>query len=122
MPKIFRHIYTILLILISWVIFAFEDLGKIGTYLGTMFNLNGSIFANSEAIYYFKNYILIIIIGIICSVPFAKLREKIKNTEKNNKKEIIFGTIGSVACVLIVIVCTANLVNNSFNPFLYFRF
>ena len=121
-PKIFGHIYTILLVLISWVIFAFEDLGKIGRYLGTMFNLNGVNFANQEAIYYLKNYVIIIIIGIICSIPFTKLREKIKNTEKNKKKEIIFGTIGSIACVLIVIVCTASLVNNSFNPFLYFRF
>ena len=121
-PKIFGHIYTILLVLISWVIFAFEDLGKIGTYLGTMFNLNGVNFANPEAIYYFKNYIIIIIVGIVCSIPFTKLRGKIKNTEKNKKKEIIFGTIGSIACILIVIACTASLVNNSFNPFLYFRF
>ena len=58
-----------LLVLISWVIFAFEDLGQIGTYLSTMFDLNGASFANPEAIYYLKNYIAIIIIGIICSIP-----------------------------------------------------
>ena len=116
LPKIFGHIYTILLVLISWVIFAFEDLRKIGTYLATMFNLNASSFANPEALYYLKNYIIIIIIGIICSIPFIRL-----NRKKENKK-IIFGIIESVACVLILIICTASLVNNSFNPFLYFRF
>ena len=121
-PKIFGHVYTILLVLISWVIFAFEDLGKIGTYLGTMFNLNGVNFANPEAIYYLKNYIIIIIVGIICSIPFTKIREKFIDKTNNKKREIILGTIGSIACVLIVIVSTASLVNNSFNPFLYFRF
>ena len=55
LPKIFGHIYTILLVLVSWVIFAFEDLGQIGTYLSTMFGLNGTSFANAEAIYYLKN-------------------------------------------------------------------
>ena len=111
-----------MLVLISWVIFAFEDLSKIGSYLGAMFNLKGVSFANTEAIYYLKNYVIIIIVGIICSIPFTKLREKFTNDTNNKKKEIIIGTIGSVACVLIVIVCTASLVNNSFNPFLYFRF
>lgn len=111
-----------MLVLISWVIFAFEDLSKIGSYLGAMFNLKGVSFANPEAIYYLKNYIIIIIIGIICSIPFTKLREKFINNTNNKKREIILGTIGSIACVLIVIVCTASLVNNSFNPFLYFRF
>ena len=78
LPKIFGHIYTILLVLISWVIFAFEDLGKIGTYLGTMFGLNGASLANPEAIYYLKNYIVIIVIGIICSIPILKDKNKEK--------------------------------------------
>ena len=69
LPKIVGHIYTLLLVLISWVIFAFEDLGQIGTYLSTMFGLNGASLVNAEAIYYLKNYIIIIVIGIICSIP-----------------------------------------------------
>ena len=116
LPKVFGHIYTILLVLISWVIFAFEDLREIGIYLGTMFNLNDLYFANPETLYYLKNYIIIIIIGIICSVPFIKFKKL-----KENRKSI-FGIFESIVYILILIICTASLVNNSFNPFLYFRF
>ena len=121
LPKIFGHIYTILLVLISWVIFAFEDLGKIGTYLGTMFGLNGASLANPEAIYYLKNYIVIILIGIICSIPILKQKNTEKG-EKNSKKQIAISVFTSICYVAILILSTASLVNNSFNPFLYFRF
>ena len=87
LPKIFGHIYTILLVLISWVIFAFEDLGQIGTYLSTMFDLNGASFANPEAIYYLKNYIAIIIIGIICSIPLMSIVKKFRKTENKIIKQ-----------------------------------
>ena len=88
-------------------------MGKIGTYLGTMFGLNGASLANPEAIYYLKNYIVIILIG------------KHKNTEKgekNSKKQIAISVFTSICYVAILILSTASLVNNSFNPFLYFRF
>ena len=148
----FSHIYAMFLVLIGWVIFAFEDLSKVGVYLSSMFGLNNVSFVNSEAIYYLQNYFIIIIVGIICSIPFKNIALKIvegakKNkTEKtndianistvvNSKKEIKknqtekakriskwTGVITGVLCVGILIISTASLVNNSFNPFLYFRF
>ena len=175
LPNFFRHLYTMFLILISWVIFAFEDLSQMGTYLSTMFDLNGASLANPEAIYYLKNYIVIIIIGIICSIPKVKtLKNRIKNKEnssnnienlkeveqqkgetknrildkvnvdaintanepikaeindkdnekqrlKNGKKALMY-TFASLGYVAIILLSTASLVNNSFNPFLYFRF
>ncbi len=171
LPNFFKHLYTIVLVLISWVIFAFEDLTQVGTYLSTMFDLNGASFANPEAIYYLKNYIVIIIIGIICSIPIAQtLKNRIKSKEnssnnienlketeqqigetrnkvldkdiameqtkteindnnnekralKNGKKaKALMYTFASLGYVAIILLSTASLVNNSFNPFLYFRF
>ena len=155
------------LVLISWVIFAFEDLSQVGNYLSTMFDLNGASIANPEAIYYLKNYIVIIIIGIICSIPIVqvlknrietiaskeslnnkgstlsnelltkKSNEKNNDTDsnlspgknqtdsklKNNKKvKALMYTFASLGYVAIILLSTASLVNNSFNPFLYFRF
>ena len=122
LPKIVGHIYTLLLVLISWVIFAFEDLGQIGTYLSTMFGLNGASLVNSEAIYYLKNYIIIIVIGIICSIPLLQWWKNRNKKTVTQKKEAIVSVITSLGYVAIVIISTASLVNNSFNPFLYFRF
>ena len=148
----FSHIYAMFLVLIGWVIFAFEDLSKVGLYLSSMFGLNNVSFVNSEAIYYLQNYFIIIVVGIICSIPLKNIvlkiveRAKKNKTEQtndianistvvNSKKEIKknqtekakriskwTGVITGVLCVGILIISTASLVNNSFNPFLYFRF
>ena len=116
LPKILQHLYSILIVLVSWVIFAFEDLNKVLNYIKAMF-ANKTIY-NSEAIYQFNNYIFIILIGIICSVPmWKKLKEKIDN--KNSK---VLEIITSCGYVGILILSTASLVTDSFNPFLYFRF
>jgi len=116
LPKIIRHLYSIVLILVGWAIFAFEDLSKVINYIKAMFTNN--IIYNSEALYYFNNYIFIIVIGIICSIPlWKKLKEKIDS--KNSKTLEFVTTLGYVA---ILILSTASLVTDSFNPFLYFRF
>ena len=115
----FSHIYAMFLVLIGWVIFAFEDLSKVGAYLSLMFGLNNISFVNSEAIYYLQNYFIIIIVGIICSIPLKNIALKIVEGAKKSK---LTGVITGVLCVGILIISTASLVNNSFNPFLYFRF
>ncbi len=118
LPAFFRHIYSIFLILISWVIFAFEDLTKVGNYLATMFHANGTSFWNNEALYSLKNYFLIILIGIVLSTPLVK-----KITEKLEKKKTLPRSIFMAAIYLgILLLSTASLVSDSFNPFLYFRF
>ena len=115
-PKIISHIYCIILVLVSWSIFAFEDLSKVINYIKAMF-INNSIY-NNETIYYFRNYIFIIIIGVICSVPLWKnIKERID--KKNSKTLEFITTLGYVA---IFILSTASLVTDTFNPFLYFRF
>ncbi len=116
LPKIVGHIYSIILILVSWAIFAFEDLAKVVEYIKAMF-INQSLY-NSEALYYLKNYGFIIVIGIICCVPlWKKLKEKI-----DKKNSVVLETITSIGYVAILVLSTASLVTDSFNPFLYFRF
>lgn len=116
LPKILRHLYSIVLILVGWAIFAFGDLEKVVNYIKAMFTNN--IIINQEALYYFKNYIFIIVIGIICCIPlWKKLKEKI---DSKNSKILEFAT--SLGYVAILILSTASLVTDTFNPFLYFRF
>ena len=116
LPNIIRHIYAIVIILVSWAIFAFEDLAKVGEYIKAMF-INSNLWDN-EALYYLQNYWVLILIGAICSIPlWKKLKEKIDS--KNSKGLELITTLGYVA---ILILSTASLVTNSFNPFLYFRF
>lgn len=116
--KILNHIYAIFFVLISWVIFAFEDLTKVKDYLLTMFHLNGTQIINSEGLYYLKNYFIIILIGIILSTPIlTKLLNKLEK-----KKSNIISIFITVIYIGILVLSTASLVSDSYNPFLYFRF
>ena len=81
-----------------------------------MFNVNN--FVNNETLYYLKNYGLIMILGIICSTLLAN--KVIDKFNKANNKG--FKIIEVIVYMTIFILCTANLVSDSFNPFLYFRF
>ena len=115
---ILSRIYSITLILISWVIFAFEDLSKIGEYIKSLFNIGKIEMVTNESLYYLTNYYIILVIAIILATPLMKnITEKL---ERKNSKII------SIAVSLVYIgifgLSTASLVSDSFNPFLYFRF
>ena len=96
--------------------------------------MGGSKLVYAETIYYIKNYIIIILIGVICSIPIFKIKDKIlnlvkqkrkslkKNENKRNKAKYGLYVFTSICYVSIILFSTASLVNNSFNPFLYFRF
>ena len=114
----FSHLYTILLVLISFVIFSVEDMGQIGVFLKSVFGLNGLDFMNFETWYYLKNYIVILIIGIVCSTPVVKnLLNKLADS-----KNVICTILEAVIYIGLLIICSAALISNSFNPFIYFRF
>lgn len=108
LPKLFSHIYAIFLILIGWVIFAFEDLKLVKDYLVNLFNFDNLF--NNETLYYLKNYWFVLICGIILSTPIVK-KIKLKNS-----------FVLSCVYILIFMLSTASLVTDTFNPFLYFRF
>lgn len=116
--KVLSHLYTIFFVLISWVIFAFEDLKQVGMYLVALFNVGQVELISMEAIYYLKNYAIIIVLGIFLSTPL--LWNGLKKLE--SKKSTFTSTIVSVSYIAILLLCTASLVSDSYNPFLYFRF
>lgn len=109
-PIIIRRIVTLFLIIIGWVIFAFDDIGTMILYLKSMF-INNSII-DSNFIFFIKNYFVFIIFGILFSTPIVK---KFKNYRFNR---ILCGII-----YLILFIYTVScLVADTYNPFLYFRF
>ena len=108
--KVIKHIYVIIVILISWVIFSFTDFNVMITYLKRMF-INTNIIDNT-VLFSLKSYALYYIMGIILS---TKLIYKIKPNKVIN---ILIG----ILYVIFFILTIASLVSDSYNPFLYFRF
>lgn len=118
LPNALKHLYTIILVLIGWLIFAFEDMNMLGNYAKTMFGLNGE-FINSTFIYYFTNYFIILVIATIFSMP---VYNKLENILKNKKNSWIKFILVLIVYIILLIITISYLVSDTYNPFLYFRF
>lgn len=116
---IFAHTYTFLLIIVSFVIFHFEDLNTLGQFLKNMFGFGHVAFSNVETIYYLRSYGIVLILAIVAMTPIKKVIEQL--TKKARWKKRI-DRIEPFYYIILFLMCIAFLVDESFNPFLYFRF
>ena len=118
--KIFSHIYVLFAVLISFVLFDASDLQQILFHIRTMFTANGYPLVCVQSMYYLRSYFLILLISIVGATPLPI------NVWKKLKKNNRFASVSIIAeplmLVVLLILCTAYLVDGSFNPFLYFRF
>ena len=113
LPDFVKHIYTIVLVFIGWMIFAFDDSKYLFEFIKA---LTSNKFVDSAFLYYFKNYFLILVIATLFSLPvYPKVKEKMNNT--------IFTSLLSISIYVILFIITLSyLVSDTYNPFLYFRF
>lgn len=118
--KLCRHIYVLLAVLISFVLFDASDLQQAFFYIRTMFTANGYPLVCTQSMYYLRSYSFILCIAIIAATPVPK---KIWNTLiQNHTCDTLMILAEPLLLVILLLVCTAFLVDGSFNPFLYFRF
>ncbi len=114
--KIFKYIYSLFFIIISFIIFKYESLSKLINFLYNMFGFNNLPFINLETFYYIRSYSIFFIISMILSTPLLKnIYIKSKILQKLNFLEPIM-------YIILMLLITAYLIDGSFNPFLYFRF
>ena len=120
MPNILKHLYVLLIVGLSFVIFGADNMTLAFDILKNIVGLNGLPFYNKITSYYLRNYIIIIILGILFSTPIIKnIIERLK--KKDSIKKII--NLGEIVLILIIfLLVTSSLIDNSYNPFLYFRF
>ncbi len=115
-PAFFQHLYTMLLVIVSWVLFAFEDLSAVFAYLRGMFGMGQVPLINDTARYYLASYGAVLLIAAVFSAPVYQWVRKLED-----RGGAAAATM-SCAYVLLFLTCTAFLVNSTYNPFLYFRF
>ncbi|MDL2323589.1 MBOAT family protein [Ruminococcaceae bacterium OttesenSCG-928-A16] len=120
-PKVFQHVYTMLLVIISWVIFAADDLVGVtlGQYLAGLFGLGNLPLYNNGALFYLLQYAIIFVVAAYFATPHFKTRV-LQPAEKNQSK-LLWG-FTTAGYVIVFLACVAFIVNSSYNPFLYFRF
>ena len=122
--RVLGHVYTMLLVLISFVIFSAANMADAGNVIAKMFGAGGLAAVSGESLYYLRSYAVTLLIAILGSLPvvrnlFAGLERKMPE----NKAVNVIYTVGEpLILAALLILVTGYLVDGSFNPFLYFRF
>ena len=117
--KVFKYLYTILIVIISFVIFSSSSLIGIKEELGNMFGINNIMFSGSQIKFYLKNYGLFLIFSIVFATPLVS---RIINKLNTTKIRVVIDIFEPIIYILLIILSTAFLIDESFNPFLYFIF
>ncbi len=118
--KLLGLFYTNILVVISFVIFNQTTVSGIYKFLTSMFGLQHLPFSNLETIYYLKNYFIVFIVSILCSTPI--IRYFIQKLNQNKMIHKIFEIVEPIIYISLLLLCTSYIIDESYNPFLYFRF
>ncbi len=116
--RLIKYIYVLLWVIVSFIIF---DAASISTAFAAICKMVGFYnipFLTTASLYYLKSYAVIIIIAIIGATPYPKI------IWNQFEKKFIHMTNAAepLGIMLLLVLCTAFLIDGSFNPFLYFRF
>ena len=115
LPSFVQHIYTLFIIIIGWGLFYFTDVGQLGEFMVDLFNFGNGI-CGDQAFNLIMSNLPMLIIAAVASTPLATmLYTRFEHTR-------FMWITATLYCMGILAVSTASLVNQSYNPFLYFRF
>ena len=116
MPTCLRWGYTMLVVVLGFVLFNAESLTQAGNDLAALFGFAGLPALTAETVYYLKSYAVLFLLGFLGATPLPKaMAQKLRDTKTGELLELAM-------LLALLAVCTAYLVDGSFSPFLYFRF
>ena len=113
LPAVVQHVYAMIVVLVGWGLFAIEDMGQLGSYLLVCFG--GGSLVDAFTLYQLWSYLPLLVILVFAALPagrklYLRLPEKVQSVAT------------PVLVLASLVLCTASLVDASYNPFLYFRF
>lgn len=116
------HIYLILLIMVSFVIFDGSSLEQSVVSLKIMFGMGNVPIVSNKSLFVLKNYFIVFLVAIVGATAMPKRIANRLKAGNDLNVVIILDVLEPVMIAIGILICTAFLVNDSFNPFLYFRF
>ena len=136
LPAALQHLYTYLLVLLTFVVFSAPSVAAAGESLAGMLGLGGLALSDPWARYQLGSYALVLLVALLPTtrlVPalWLRLRRSLRGSGTlavDDERQLfslalLDGQLAAPAVLLILLIlCTASLVDGSFNPFLYFRF
>ena len=117
---VLNRIYVLTAVAISFVIFDATDMSQAFSYLKAMFGTGGYPLTSAASSYYFRSYFVVLMIALLGATPIPKSFCRRIQQWKTGTAVMLFAE--PLALSALLLICTAFLVDGSFNPFLYFRF
>lgn len=119
--KVIGHIYTLILVLISWVIFKADSLSGAINYMKAMIGMGSDIMMGSLADLYLKDNFILYIVGMVACMPLIKWYKKLYEAVNSKVSVALQGVnIAVLGCMFLVAI--SYLVKGTYNPFIYFNF
>lgn len=115
MPRIIRHIYVLLVIMIGWVFFRAEDLNSAISYIRGLIRVTGKQDIPNFLFVMNKQYWFIMLIGVLLCVPHIRIEEWFSRDD-------IHILISDIVILIIFIIALCYMIGSGYSPFLYFRF
>ena len=113
LPDLLRHAYVLLIVMLSFVLFNATDLAQAAADAVGLFG--GVPLVTRESLYYLRSYAVVFAVSIVGATPFVK-------SLASHVPEKVTAVLEPIVLIVLLLTCTAYLVDGSFNPFLYFRF
>jgi alginate O-acetyltransferase complex protein AlgI len=117
--RVLPHLYLLFITIVGFILFDASGVAEAIRTCGRLFGI-GTVFTNAISTYYAKSYALVIIIASFLATPL--MHNICLAAIKHRTGERLCTVLEPMACILILIVATAYLVDGSYNPFMYFRF
>lgn len=119
-PRVCRHLYTLVLIAVSFVFFAFPSGGEIFGFLRFMVGGRGNLITSLD-IYLFSSNAVLLAVGVLAATPLpARVVQCFASWLPDDGKWA--SQLAPIGWMGLLLLATAYLVDSSYNPFLYFRF
>lgn len=119
LPAIFQHVYLLTIVLFGWVLFVFEDHEQGLVFGKVLFGIADQPLYDTQFLYFLSTNGLLLLLAVIASTPLLKrMNERLSRI----LPAYLSASISISSLGIILFLSTAYLVNDSYNPFLYFRF
>ncbi len=119
-PRVFSHIYVLLVIIVSFVLFSANGMGGAVTDIGAMFGAGELPLWSAETSYYLSSYAILFAVAIFGATPI--LKNTVLKIKENKTARMVVNVLEPIFQIAVLLIVTAYFVDGSFSAFLYFRF
>lgn len=119
LPAIARWAINLILIVVSFVIFYYTDMGLVTRHISAMLGVGSAGFIDARSRLVIRTYSFFPLLAFVCSMPIAPMLNRLGRGLLGSKAFEIVKSVALSACVALAVLF---LVGQSYNPFIYFQF